>query len=82
LVLKMKPLSNIIMNIVDDHYRVVVELGLQEFFSRNADNYIFNSSPELDLFYQHPAIDKYGHSGASFAIMCRHMQRLCKNVSQ
>lgn len=60
-----------------DHWIAVNELNLQEFFKKRVDNYMCLIAPELDVFSKHPLVDvKYGHSGFSFALVCRQMQNI------
>ncbi len=64
-------------SMLSDHWAAVQQLGLQDFFSRDVDNYMFNTAPELKTFGD--VVDpKYGHSGASFAFMCREMQSIAQ----
>jgi hypothetical protein len=62
-----------------DHYIAMNDLDLGEFFSQDIDHYMFKNLPELDRFHSHPLVTKYGHSGASFAYMCREMQHISKS---
>lgn len=63
-----------------DHWVAANELGLQPFFAVDSGPYIFSDAPELTTYSNHPLVDsKYGHSGASLALVCRHMQYIFRN---
>lgn len=60
------------------HWAAVQRLGLVDYFRNFGDgNFMFNTSPEMIRFGD--AVDQeYGHSGASFACICRMMEYIAK----
>jgi hypothetical protein len=67
---------------IQAHWFVVEELKLQDFFAQDQTSYMFNSAPELDIFGAHEIVDGFGHSGASFGMVCREMQKFAKSQAQ
>lgn len=62
-----------------DHWTAVQELDLVQYFKTfQGESFMFSSDPELSTFNCHPLVQKYGHSGMSFAFMCRQMQCIAK----
>ena len=60
----------------------VRQLGLWDFvrdFEDDTRGFMFSTGPEISQISNHPLVDKWGHSGASFGMCCRNVQFIAKN---
>jgi hypothetical protein len=63
-----------------DMASAVLELGLWETVRDfTGKSFMFHAPADVDKLDTHPLVDKYGHSGASFAICLRNVQFIANN---
>jgi hypothetical protein len=63
-----------------DMARAVVDLGLWKTIRDfTGESFMFDGPPELNKLDDHPLVNKYGHSGASFGCCLRNVQFIGKN---
>ena len=63
-----------------DMASAVLELGLWETVRDfTGKSFMFHAPEAVDMLDTHPLVDKYGHSGASFALCLRNVQFIANN---
>lgn len=65
-----------------DMCQAIWELGLWEFvcnFEDDKRGFMYSGDPRIELIIEHPLVDNHGHSGASFGMCVRNVQRIAKN---
>ena len=74
--------SSIVCQATRDMCQAIWELGLWEFvcnFKDDKRGFMYSGDPRIKLIYDHHLVDKHGHSGASFGMCARNVQRIAKN---
>lgn len=66
-------------NVIYNHWRIAKAMHLEEYFKTASTPFMFNDDPILVEFGETASRYGAGHSIASFAIVCRHMQAIFRN---
>lgn len=63
---------------LNNMHNAITELDLWDFMAQDIESYMFSSDPCVTKISMHPLVQESGHSGATFGICMRMMQRIAK----
>lgn len=73
--------SDIACHATRDMCQAIWNLGLWDFVRNydDASGFMYSGDPRVDMISEHPLVENYGHSGASFGICARNVQYIAKH---